>query len=275
MKNILVPTDFSKCANNALTYAFEIARHTGATVHLLHVVYPTEGVDNNIYNSIWMDGYLETRRRELDKVLARYRKNLVFKDVAVQSSVELGFPATTTDDYAEQVKADLIVMGTTGATGLRGAFLGSTAGAVISKTKRPVWVVPPKGAYHTTATIAMASDFKMSLGEASRAVLGEIVRLHHAKLKVVHILDKPGEKVDKSKEASMSHNLGDIPHDFHYIHDSDVPQAVNDYIEAIAADALVTVAHEHGLWHRLFYESVSKALVYRARVPMLVLHDVG
>lgn len=48
MKTILVPTDFSKCANNAMMYAMEVAKHMEAKVVALYVVYPNEGVDNSV-----------------------------------------------------------------------------------------------------------------------------------------------------------------------------------------------------------------------------------
>ncbi len=51
MKAILVPTDFSKCADNALESAFVLAKRTQAKVIVLHVVFPSEALDNNIYNA--------------------------------------------------------------------------------------------------------------------------------------------------------------------------------------------------------------------------------
>jgi len=53
MKKILVPTDFSRCAANALHYAMNLATRFGAEVTVLNVIYPNEGVSNNIYNAIW------------------------------------------------------------------------------------------------------------------------------------------------------------------------------------------------------------------------------
>ncbi len=273
MKNILVPTDFSKCANNALTYAFEIAKRTGGSLHLLHIVYPSEGVDNNAYQAFWIDNYLETRRKEMDRTVKQFYKNEAFRDIPVRTEVRIGFPATTTEDYAEEIHADLVVMGTTGATGLRGAILGSTTGTLISKTKRPVLAVPTKSSYRTSAQLAFATDFKMKLSQKSLDVLDEVVKVHHAKLKIVHILDKPGERPDKDAEARVSQKLNGIQHDFHYIHDADVPQAINDYIEATDTNALVTIAHEHSMWHKIFYESTSKTLAQHVHIPMLVLHD--
>ena len=97
--------------------------------------------------------------------------------------------------------------------------------------------------------------------------------MHQSKLQIVHILSRPGESTDKSKEELVSEQLQKIPHNFHYIHDADVPQALNDYLEATEANILVTVSHQHGFWHKVLYESISKTLAQHTKVPTLVLHD--
>lgn len=272
MKNILVPTDFSACANNALNYALEIALQTNATLHLLHVVYPTEGVDNNVYNSLWFDDYLDARRKSLDELVARLLSNERLKGISVKTQVEIGYPASTSVTYADDIHADLIVMGTNGSTGIA-AFLGSTSATLISKTRRPILTVPPGVSFRGDSKLALATDFKLNLSSSSLSTLKAIVELHQSKLQILHILSTAGEKVDKSKEQIVSEKLHEIPHDFHYLHDADVPQAVSDYLEATETNILVTISHEHGFWHKLLYESVSKTLAQHTKTPALVLHD--
>ncbi|MFN0015732.1 MAG: universal stress protein, partial [Saprospiraceae bacterium] len=65
MKSIFVPIDFSKCADNALQFALRLAGSTGAEVTVLHVIFPNEGVDNNVYNVFWTDEYLTERTKNL------------------------------------------------------------------------------------------------------------------------------------------------------------------------------------------------------------------
>ena len=102
-----------------------------------------------------------------------------------------------------------------------------------------------------------------------------VFQLGLAKLKthLVDILDKPGEHPDKAKEKTLTEKLGITPKDFHYLHDRDVPQAISNFMEAIDAQALVAVARDHSLLHRLFFDSVTRKLAHRARQPMLVLHE--
>lgn len=273
MKSILVPTDFSKCASNALKYALEIAHASGAGITVLHVVFPNEGVDNNVYNVFWSDEYMAERIKGLDDWVHRVLRKSQFKNVSVKSECTIGFPVPGICEMADQLDTDLIIMGTTGATGLRGVFLGSIAAGVLSKTRRPVLSIPKKADQTKGMDAVYATDFRLKITDRSLQVLRDILALKGGKLRIVHIMDKVGEQIDKSREETLSHKLGDIPHDFHYLHDRDIAQAISNFIESTDASALISIAHEHSLLHRLFFDSITRRFAHRVHVPMLTLHD--
>jgi nucleotide-binding universal stress UspA family protein len=272
MKQILVPTDFSKCAHDALEYALELAKASGAGLHLLHVVYPNEGLDNNVYN-ILMDPYLDARKHNLDNLVEKVRKNPAHAAIPIQSEVTIGFPATTASEYVENHQIDLVVMGTTGATGLQGYIFGSTTGNLASKLNVPLLAIPPGTKFGTIERMAFATDFNLDLSDKTMDVLNGLLRIFKAQLNVVHIFDQPDDKLSKRQEDHLSRKLGDIQHDFRYIHNMDVAQALNDYLEATESGGLVVVAHKHGFWSQLFGYSVSRNMVQHAHLPILVLHD--
>ena len=272
MKTILVPTDFSKCAANAYRYALEMAVRTGAEVLALHVVFPNEGVENNVYSAFWIDEYFKQRERDLRNWARRLARKEEFKTIPVRSECVIGFPAASVGSTVEKEGADIVIMGTTGATGLRGVFLGSVASSVIARTKVPVLVVPQKATYKEKVKAVFATDFRLKVSEETLAVLRGLPQLKKGILHVVHVIDKPGDP-DKSHESTISQKLGDIKHDFHYLHDRDIPQAIMNFSESTDAELLVAVAHEHSLMHRLFYDSMTRKLAQRVNMPMLALHD--
>lgn len=271
MKKIVVPIDFSACSAHAFQLAVQVAGKTGAVIHAVHVIFPNEGVDNNVYNAFWTDDYLLQRQKEL-KNWVRRRTPANLKHSVTQECI-VGFPVQTISNTAQTQRANMIIMGTTGATGLRGALLGSVAAGVVGKTTLPVLVVPPKGRLQEGADIVFATDYQLKVVPGDLEILQTLIKMLSADLKVVHILDKPGEKPDAHREAAFKARLGDLPCEFHHLHDQDVPQAVSNYLDAVNAGLLVAVAHRHALLHRLFYNSVTRQLAHRTRVPLLVLHD--
>lgn len=272
MKTILVPVDFSKCAANAFRYALETAVRTGSQISVLHVVYPNEGVDNDVYSAFWIDEYYKQREADLRNWVRRHTRSETFKKVAVRSHCTIGFPVGAINESVEKERADMVIMGTTGATGLRGVFLGSVASGVIARTKVPVLVVPQKANFKEKGKAVFATDLRPIKSALTFNILHELPQVQKSELHVVHILDKPGTP-EKAYESALSQKLGNIKHDFHYLHDRDVIQAVINFLESTDANMLVAVTHEHSLLHRLFYDSTTRRLAQKVKVPTLALHD--
>jgi nucleotide-binding universal stress UspA family protein len=270
---ILIPTDFSKCANNAIWYGFGIAARSGASVTLLHILYPFESVNNNVYQSLWIEDYVKLRKTELEKVAAGFLQNPEFSKVKVLEMVEIGFPVQQICHVAKDIKADLIIVGATGATDLASMILGSNASGVMANTPIPVLIVPAKSKFQTMTTAVFPTDFDMKISDRSLSVLRVLLAAHSASLTVLHILDESGEQPNQKGEENVSKKLAGAPHHFHYLHDTNIPQAVSNFMESFHANLLICISHNHSLLHRIFYESVSTTLVYRTRSPMLVLHN--
>jgi nucleotide-binding universal stress UspA family protein len=270
---ILIPTDFSKCADNAIAYGCSIAAQTGATVTLLHVLYPFEAVNNDVYQALWLEDYIKLRKDELKRLADELAKKTEFAHVKVEELVEIGFPVTQICKAAKDIKADLIIMGATGATDLATLFLGSNASGVLANTRIPVLTVPTKSKFHTLVTAVFPTDFNLNITEGSAKVLRDLLNTQSARLTILHINAEKGTQPNVMGEELLNEKLAYTNHYFHYVQAQDISLAVNEYIQTSGVGLLVSVSHDHGFLHRLFYESVSKNLAFRTHIPMLVLHD--
>lgn len=273
MKTIVVPTDFSKSANNAMMYALELAQRSGAKIVAVYVMYPNEGVDNNVYDAFWIDEYIRERKKSMASWAKRFKKSPHLKEVRIETECRVGFPAASIVYAASDLQADMIVMGTTGASGLSGVLLGSVAGNVISASRIPVLVVPKKAVFRNHARFVLATDFRMNLSDATLDILKTTLHIQHTGLDVVHVFIDPDAEPSKKDEGDLGKKLDKIPHNFHYLHSSNIAQAVSDFVQSTKANGVVAVAHEHSLLQRLFSQSVSQKLAHHTTVPLLVLHD--
>ena len=204
MYTIVVATDFSKCANNAMTYALELSLRIKAKIRVVHVVYPNQGIDNSIYNAFWIDDYLALRNKDMRAWVAKFKKKPAFKDAQVEHHCEVGFTVPTIATFAEDHKADLIIVGTTGSTGLSTNLLGSVASGVISNVKIPVLAVPKDSTFDGAYDIAMATDLRIHLNNKSKDILREITEGTQSPLHLIHIIDKPGAMPDNSKPSTAT-----------------------------------------------------------------------
>ncbi len=135
-KRILVPTDFSPAAGEALRLARE--GFTGAEIFLLHVLEPKRLADA-----------LSSPVHSTDEAKAQGQKLLERLNMLAQAGeerlVEIGGPAETILARAAAWEADLIVMGTHGRTGLANLLMGSVAENVVRRATLPVLIAHEPG----------------------------------------------------------------------------------------------------------------------------------
>ncbi len=138
IKTILVPTDFSTCARRAEDYAAYLAATCGAEVMLLSVAEFVPGMDLDYpVNKMYVEALQKDARVALEKAEQRFQG----RGLTVRSAQEIGVASHWISQKARQLKADLIVMGTHGRTGLQHVLLGSTAERTMRLAPCPVLTV--------------------------------------------------------------------------------------------------------------------------------------
>jgi nucleotide-binding universal stress UspA family protein len=143
IRRILVPTDFSATSEKALRYALDLARKFSAEVTLLHVF--DERVVKNIFH-IHQLSPEKAREEMLDSAKERLRRLAETVDttgVPIDTRYEEGLPPRVVQETAEEIAADLIVLGTHGETGLSHLLYGTTAEGVVRGAPCPVLTVNP------------------------------------------------------------------------------------------------------------------------------------
>lgn len=131
-QRILFPTDFSHCGDAAMHLATALARDSGGTIIIAHVEEPP-----TVYGSGEMYyGMLDPSPDDLKRMLNEVKPS----DPAVACEYRLvtGDPSSAIVRLAEEEKADLIVLGTHGRTGLLHMLIGSTAEAIVRRATCPV-----------------------------------------------------------------------------------------------------------------------------------------
>jgi nucleotide-binding universal stress UspA family protein len=158
LKNILVPSDFSECSDQAVRYGLELARKFDATIHLLHVVQDpaTQPWVAEGFAMPLLDVVEQWQKQAADRLAAavppadRARSR-------VASTIGSSYPEILR--YAEEQGIDLIVMGTHGRGAVGHLLLGSIAEKVVRRSPCPVLTVryPQHGFVDLPAPVATAS----------------------------------------------------------------------------------------------------------------------
>jgi len=142
IKSILVPTDFSDCSEEAMQSAAMIARTFNAQILLVHVIQPYAYGMTETFNLV--DHYTALKTIA-EPMLDQARKRLSKQGVTVKTDLLTGPAHREILEKARRSKADLIVMGTHGRTGVEHFLLGSVAEKVVRLSPGPVLTVRPAG----------------------------------------------------------------------------------------------------------------------------------
>lgn len=145
MKRILHPSDFSAASRPAFKKAIDLAKKDRATLDLVHVMTPIVPVPGDAYISPstydeWTTAATEAARKKMDGLVKQARA----AGVRGTWMIVTGAPAERIVRAARTRRADLIVMGTHGRSGLSRFLLGSVASRVIATSPCPVLTVRGK-----------------------------------------------------------------------------------------------------------------------------------
>ena len=281
LRKIIAATDFSDTAAQALRYALHFARLDGAQVQVAHV---DEG-----------SGRSEARDASLQEQVREWMEDLVAStDVQVSPTVLRGEDvARALNQYAAEIAADLIVIGTHGRRGLRRLVMGSVAEGVVQKATRPVLTVreregaPPEP---RVRHILLPLDFsESSLGTISYA--RDLAARCQASLTAMHVFDDvdlPGfygdfpnplptaaPEMEKRVRATLREAVEqapgpDVPIEF-VVRRGPAPDIILDEAKNQEVDLVVMASHGHSGVERLLLGSVSEHVLRAAPCPVLLM----
>ncbi|MBC7760129.1 MAG: universal stress protein [Phormidesmis sp. FL-bin-119] len=140
--NILVPTDFSECADNAMQAAIAVAKFHKARLTLVHVVAPIPelyGLEEDRATKEQQQELLETQTERISIIAAALREE---QGLFVGPLIRIGQTITQICETVAELNIDLVIMGTHGIRGFREFLIGSNTYGVTEKSRAPVLSIP-------------------------------------------------------------------------------------------------------------------------------------
>lgn len=138
VSSLLVPTDFSQNADQALEMAKEIARGTNATLHIVHIVEPVVYPADWSYAQVGFADIEQELFKNAETELAKKADALKAEGFSVVTSVLRGRASDEICGYAKEQGISIISIGTHGRSGLEHFLFGSTTERVLRKAPCPV-----------------------------------------------------------------------------------------------------------------------------------------
>lgn len=276
MVNILFPTDFSKAAENAFLYAIHLTKALDANLILAHVYeLPELGralhqTSKEVYELMEMES-LGNFKKSVQKLreLANEKgfDDIDFKHIMAEGQIVPGIAT-----LAEKENIDYIVMGTTGASGLKEVFLGSVAAGVIDTAPCRVLSIPedtdPSDAIDKVAYLTNYKDEEVvsfdQVANFAKKFNADVYCLHYDK----HVSDVSEKDMDEWKGKLHTEGLNVS---YHVISGDDFEDSLIEFYQENKIDIIGIQPRKRNLFSAIFKKSNTKSIAQHLKIPLLSL----
>jgi nucleotide-binding universal stress UspA family protein len=272
MKKILVPTDFSEQAENALKVAAKLAKRFNAEIYLLHMLELPMQMVNPVGDTRSSDlpealFFMKLAKKRFSQMLSQP----YLQGIKVHETVEFHQAFDGIMETSREHGCDFIVMGSQGATGFKEMFIGSNTEKVVRSSEIPVLVIKNDPGEFVVKNFIFATN----LDNHNKKTLKKVVKfaeLMEAKLHLVYINTAnefiTSEETDNYLEKFLE-GTDFTNYEFHVYNDDSVEQGIMHFANKMKADLIGIATHgRKGLSH-FFNGSISEDLVNHSKIPVI------
>ncbi len=280
MRKIIVPTDFSENAFNALKYACQVFKYEWCEFYLVHA-YADEVYAESALDSTTDFGQLKAKvhknaEKRLGQVLgelANYSPNPKHKYMAISA---FGALIDEVNTLVETENIDIVVMGTKGVTNDRAVTFGSNALAVIKYVACPVLAVPKGYAYKVPKEILFPTNYLVPYRKRELKLLCDLTGSFRSNIHFLYI-DALQELPQRQKDNQefLKAGLQKATLHFETSLEKDRTKAILGCIDVHRIDLLVMVNSRHSHLEFMLYNSTLDKIGMHIQIPFLVLQNLA
>ena len=276
MMRIVLPTDFSENAFNAIEYAAKLFKETTCIFYLLHAYTPPIYRVDYTLGSPGQLGLPDDHRYRAETALDKTRKRIKAKiDNPKHDYVAHAAFNTLEDEIITVVNKeniDLVIMGTQGATGAKEILFGSNTVHVLNKAIVPVLAVPSDFGFNPPKRILFPTDYEVDYTQTDLELLLEWSKSWGSKLHVMHVSPPDGlTSQQKKNKTSLEKLMRKNDYQSYDLPDQDLIEAINAFQREVPVDMLTMVKNKHSFLERLFVEPVVRNIGLHSKIPFLIL----
>lgn len=268
MQKILIPTDFSKNAVRAVSYASALYADRQCSFILIHI---QENMESSTEEEADYANKLQTIARKLEKC----KKNFTNPNHQTSSIVETGSFIGNIRKIVESQEIDLIVMGTKGTNNTNKMPIGTNTQNIITKVQCPVLVVPNKTKYCPIKEVVFPTDLYLRYSSKTMEPLTSILIDNKSML---HVIYRKMNKAELSKaqlinKEYLSNIHSDIEVKFHEISTANLRGELKEYIDKNETQLIAMSAKSLNFIQVLLSKGSPETDSFIRNTPFLFLHE--
>jgi nucleotide-binding universal stress UspA family protein len=256
MRKVVVPTDFSKNAFNALKYACQLFKYTRCDFFILHAYADEVYQQDRVIERSKLDELKELTYKNSEKQLKKIIKDIFeyspnprhkFKSISA-----FGTLTDEINDLINMENADIVLMGTRGETNDRTITFGSKTIQVLKYVQCPVLAIPENYKYHPPKELLFPSDYLVPHKRRELKLLCELTGSFRSSIHMLYI--------DSNKKLSLR---------------QEDTIAITKYIVHKEIDLLIMVNSRHSHLEQMLNQSTIEKIGLHIKIPFLVLQNLS
>lgn len=274
-RRILLPTDFSENAQNAIDFAINLYEKDSCDFYILNTYY-VEAFSMELAVIRDLEEYERQSISGLSAIINRLSNTNSSKNHHYHMVSECGSLIDIMKTIIEKQDVDIVIMGTKGDTDSMSQIYGSQTVLTMERIRNcPVLAIPKQAKFKGIKDIAFPTGYKTTYKRREFQYLVDIANTTGAAIRVLHVLDKG--KVLNAEQLHHQNLLKDyfegLDFSFHTVHDKNVQETLNSFIQTKSIDMVAFINKRHNLFTWLLSKPMVKNLGYHSTIPILALHD--
>ncbi|WGK64015.1 universal stress protein [Croceiramulus getboli] len=278
MPHILVPTDFSTNAYNALFYASRFFSYEPLKITLVHSFEEELRRQLSVSKRDNRDELYGEIKEQIEDRLEALRHQIIrdTEDYDVEVfCTETASPLHSSIDHLINItEADYLIMGTKGASGLKAVFIGSQTVSIMKKAlKIPMMVIPEQSDFQAPNKVTYATDFKEDYSDQVVPLLKELYNAYPFQVQLVHVYtqETPEEEVQQHYRE-LKTALDFLTHSTHWVASKEPKnKVIAAFLRQHSSSLLLMNYHKHGFLKTLLNRSVVERVSFDLTVPLMLL----
>ncbi|MEN3322151.1 universal stress protein [Mariniflexile soesokkakense] len=279
MRKILIPTDFSENATNALEYAIALFKYEISEFFIMHAY------QDDIYAED-----LKVTRETLSDVteMVGNRSKIRLESIKQHAYKILPNPRHTyhivssnnilvdeADKIVDKENIDVIVMGTRGYTNDSKITFGSHTLQVLKYVSCPVLVIPEKYKYKKPLHILFPTNYLIPYKRRELKLLCEMVCPYNALIDILYITSSRGLSMrQQDNQDFIKNELCKNDLNFKTVNSKNITNTINSYIKENSVDMLVMVNNRHTFLEDILMQSTIDKMGLYINIPFCVLQNI-
>lgn len=262
MKNILIASDFTNIANNAMMYGIALAKVAGRKVILMHLFRTSHHVSNALVSPNMIDGMLEKKRNEVEKLAKQLAAE---NQIEIEAVVRMGDFQESLETVIETHNCGLVVLGMP-TKSFEQDLLGNTTTTAIYKLKMPVLAVPEQAKFVGIRNILYACDVARGIHAKVLQSVKEYAQQYNAHLHLFYV----GEAIKHmTKVEEITKKLDGVQYIYKEVQSDSVIKAIETEANDINADLIIMTPHKYGFWESIIHRSKTRMMASNGKTPLL------